>query len=930
MENRLPEATMNGGKDYALLALDLSGAPRMIVDLMEKYVGGEESSEQSTFAEPPLSGSLRGANSRFPPSRSLRPLQQDGHPVGKWDCLDLDIVDACRGTSVSQTYRGNFKLYDGKCTGDFVDGLPIYISSDRPNRPLYIYPLGVYPDGWSVAALRGLVRWRIVSFENFDDKRSCRIETANVFQIEFAADGQPYNYYPTIYCFDQNGNDFSGFKSSTINIRCNDKTDTIGGNSPSDGGNNKVGVAIGIIVCLVVLVLVGYYFWKRPKNRGQILCPSPRPKSTDNVDCDSRYYPKNRAEESHNTRDSRVKRGSRVTRDNGTKDTSSRYTGDAGSPDTRKIGEYVDEAPLTSLKNDSPTYVNGNKTPDTVYVPTLEEEPSYIDDVIEDPINDLSNASEKRGNFPGKLKIPEMFSKLAQTTGNHSSDHISDVISDHQPNVSSPSPSPQRESRANSSSVPSRNSSHNTPVPAPSGHRLNGDSRLAPQRRPSRSAVSNDITDIVEKIDQELDEVIRSGEGSRNRNKDDSSRSPSMDDERADRARSRSAEDPPQRRFGGLGSSSIHIRDRPQNRAGGSQHREKDPLMNLSRRSKFREIRKTFSDRSRALGRTLAGDDKRSRSEERSRPETYAARGRDTSGHKDDRSRSMDRWMNANTNNGRSRSQSCTGCRGRERSNHGEKRDGRSLSRERSKVAEYYSNRNRPTADDRYDSNGYWDRDKKRNRSRSTDLSQAKEFANQNRPSKASASGHGSSPQTNRNFSDNKRTAASNHGGKRNGVPPGQDRIASSSEHSRKPTSDAWTSAGEQAAKRRGRSNSPERSRHDYSGTRQSPYKDRNRSQSKDVANEFADRKRRSSRDRSSDGPSDKRSSRNYSFSSPLETGGGRGTLDASNLNRSVTKNPDGSVTVAVKRTREDGAIVTTKTKYTSVSLAKRHGIEVD
>jgi hypothetical protein len=52
--------------------------------------------------------------------------------------------------------------------------------------------------------------------------------------------------------------------------------------------------------------------------------------------------------------------------------------------------------------------------------------------------------------------------------------------------------------------------------------------------------------------------------------------------------------------------------------------------------------------------------------------------------------------------------------------------------------------------------------------------------------------------------------------------------------------------------------------------------------------------------------------------------------MDASQLGRTVTKNEDGSVTVAVKRTREDGAIVTTRTKYASVGLAKRHGVEVD
>jgi hypothetical protein len=74
---------------------------------------------------------------------------------------------------------------------------------------------------------------------------------------------------------------------------------------------------------------------------------------------------------------------------------------------------------------------------------------------------------------------------------------------------------------------------------------------------------------------------------------------------------------------------------------------------------------------------------------------------------------------------------------------------------------------------------------------------------------------------------------------------------------------------------------------------------------------------------------------RNPSYSHPLNRGGnspvrGRGSLDASQLNRNVSKNPDGSVTVAVKRTREDGAIVTTKTKYATVALAKRHGIDVE
>ena len=46
-------------------------------------------------------------------------------------------------------------------------------------------------------------------------------------------------------------------------------------------------------------------------------------------------------------------------------------------------------------------------------------------------------------------------------------------------------------------------------------------------------------------------------------------------------------------------------------------------------------------------------------------------------------------------------------------------------------------------------------------------------------------------------------------------------------------------------------------------------------------------------------------------------------------LSTTVTVNADGSVTVAKKRARDDGAIVTTKIKYISVELARKHGIDV-
>jgi hypothetical protein len=42
-----------------------------------------------------------------------------------------------------------------------------------------------------------------------------------------------------------------------------------------------------------------------------------------------------------------------------------------------------------------------------------------------------------------------------------------------------------------------------------------------------------------------------------------------------------------------------------------------------------------------------------------------------------------------------------------------------------------------------------------------------------------------------------------------------------------------------------------------------------------------------------------------------------------------ITKNRDGTIVVARKRRRDDGATVVTKTKYANISLARKHGIDV-
>jgi hypothetical protein len=219
------------------------------------------------------------------PSRDLQILYQDQDGSGNtWECRNLDIVDACRGTSVAEIYRGNFEVYDGPCQGKFVQGLPIYRSTDRPNQPLYIYPIDIYPDNWSFAPLRGLVRWRIASFKNFDDKMSCRIETSNIFQIEFAADGHPYDFYPTIHCFDANSGETSGYQSSNINIRCNDidpATPGSGGASSYPGSSSSItsqsetkgikrehaGVIIATLGVFMIVFVAGSFLWSRYKER---------------------------------------------------------------------------------------------------------------------------------------------------------------------------------------------------------------------------------------------------------------------------------------------------------------------------------------------------------------------------------------------------------------------------------------------------------------------------------------------------------------------------------------------------------------------------------------------------------------------------------------------------------------------------------------
>lgn len=192
---------------------------------------------------------------------------------GDYVCQDLTVVDACRGTGVDDLYTGNFEPFNGECKknrGNFQPGLPIY---KKRNGGVYIYAIGKYRDDASVEALRGLERWRIANFKSFSDSTSCRIEEANINQVDFAAGGQPYNFYPTISCFDRTGSDLAGFKSSTINIRCNDNVpsgtlSSGGGGGGDDGDGLSAGAAAAIAVIILGLVGIALFLvYKRKQDQ---------------------------------------------------------------------------------------------------------------------------------------------------------------------------------------------------------------------------------------------------------------------------------------------------------------------------------------------------------------------------------------------------------------------------------------------------------------------------------------------------------------------------------------------------------------------------------------------------------------------------------------------------------------------------------------
>jgi hypothetical protein len=199
--------------------------------------------------------------------------------------------------------------------------------------------------------------------------------------------GLPYNYYPAIYCFDEYGGSVSCFKSSIINIRCNDKANTIGGSGASCG--KSVVIVIVNIVVLIVMGIAEYCYWKRFKDHGQSICPfASKTRSTKmmtvTVDTTLKVVWVKVALLEEAVSPEAVAPSVILAKN-------SRNSASRGS---RDIDEFVDDTLLSANDADAKTNANSVKTPDTVYLPIVEEpsEPSYVDEVIEDPINDLRDA----------------------------------------------------------------------------------------------------------------------------------------------------------------------------------------------------------------------------------------------------------------------------------------------------------------------------------------------------------------------------------------------------------------------------------------------------------------------------------------------------------------------------------------------------------
>jgi len=909
--------------------------------------------------------SISTSNTSNTSNRELQLLNQDISGNNQFVCESLDVVDACRGTSVGYKYRGTFFPYDGPCDkgNKILDGYPIYKTKPANGEaPKFMYAIGVYPENWSSKDLAGLVRWRIVDFENFQDETTCRTESGNINQIDFAADGQPYNYWPTIYCFDENGSDLDGYKSSTINIRCNDRAPPSGYNGdgsttdknpttgdPGDGGS-KTALFLGILLIMgavgfALYLLYTRYFLKQQQktddterttngtttaeddqnsliNKTMIFSPNP-----DNDISD--FEPESR----------RMKRpfsANSIMADDSTHSGSGEFRRPASTKSMRTVSKPYELLERKIVKE------------------KLAPEPPKLPSPVSSP------ESSKRGFVLRKFAVATTNNKNDNTAGKTNDKSNTNSATD-----------------KNWGNIHTHNRLENNNTleePKPLQHhqykpmkRPQDESPEEKQREPSIKNMASKKDNVAEKdldeegtfmseslsnmfkdIDKSLDDILLSEDDEGNIN-EKTGKIPKQSEHR----------DPPEVKPNPATTKRDYL---PPSKLG--KHDE----MDLSQRSKFMAARGKFSDRGRGFGkeeyqrsrslddskaskhakmsrtpvhqRTSTGGGKvaellskfgspaqqprRSKSLDNSRANEFSQSRRKTPAADvvapPRRSKSKERsgaqrfaQQKTGNSNPRSRSKERSGAKTFAQQKTGNSNP-RSRSKERSKSNTYGETNRRSRSKERSGANDYFSQRKSnsssgataqtppKGRSRSKERSGANAFATKNTRRPSSQERSASNTYASRRGRSAERSGANVHASSSKARPKsleqtGSRGYAQNSGKARPSRSLERTSAGQHASNKRAtpkvRSRSLETSNANNYAAKGAP-KTRSRSFDTSKANEFAKRK-------------------------PVPP----------KPSTIITKNKDGTVVVARRRRREDGATVTTRTKYANIALARKHGIAV-
>jgi len=970
--------------------------------------------------------------------RSLQMLEQDKDGNNQFVCQSLDVIDACRGTSVSYRYRGKFFPYEGPCDGGgkILEGYPIYRTNPSGNEiPKYMYALGVYPSTWSVKELRGLVRWRIVDFDDFNDQTSCRTESANVNQVDFASDGQPYNYWPTIFCFDEDGNELDGYKSSTINIRCNDRNSNSGyitnidensdnnqnnesdnrdgqngkanhnQNSSNNNNNNEnssnTTLVLGILLILAAVGFSGYVIY-------------------------TRYMKPGKKRKKHRSGGSGKKstKGGRTTIDSVDDSHPDKLLGNnviipKSNIDTEFDLDFEEPPPKRpfsdhSVMADSLQEWDGDHAPSRPASMHTVSKPYELVEVkmpkaAPEPPKSPDSSSSNRGFLPKK------FSAAAADATMKENPNLKTAILDYdkgqkQQQQKEPRKPPERKQQQQQQQ---QQQSKKSPEPK----KKSFPDPIQPEtkkKQPSKKPSSKQIEEVPKERGRDPSIAnSSSGKSSFASEKDFGEEGTflseslsnlfqtidkSLDDALAGDEEKKISEDDPHDSTGPTTKTSQYERIDPPEFKAPQQNTNVAKLgkhddMDLSQRSKFMEARGRWSLRGKGFGKdeyqaskySDAGADtknqrkfvdslvddlwlgdtnsisktalepRRSRSLDNNRASEFANARRkfersrskersDADKYKRSRSRSKER-SGANdyaNQKGRSKSKERSGAddyanqRGRfkskerSRANDYANQGGRSMSKERSGANDYVSHRGRSKSKERSKADAYAgsrSRSKERSdanayaaaaqmdtgrRGRSKERSGASDYAsgNKHRPKSLERSGANGYAQTKKPSRSLERTPASDYGSSSNyNNTLKQQPATSGSSKGRSRSYDA--SKANTYVSDRGKPTS--------SGAENTP-KTRSRSYDTSNANNFYANKRNSPQTGTAAAPTSTRKA-------PATSS--RRTSTPFKPTTVITKNTDGSILVAKRRKREDGATVTTKTKYANITLARKHGVNV-